>query len=274
MAAGDGDAARKLLESVLAKQPGDEQALELMEYLEGTKADDLEAEREKVLGGPAGSIRPFLCLRCGKPCRSRGEFLVNTRWVTLFGFDELNAGAWVLECVECASMYWFGPSWPAFFQRRNRDQLAVSGDVPESGNPSCQVCGSSALSPGQGQINSRIMTFLGLDFLNQMAVYSRCLQCGHMHWWYKSMASYMAAGLRQIDPPEWDDVPAVVRDGGHLCLCCGSSSWSHREALLNHRVTTHLGLDWLDEGCHVLTCRECGSMAWVAGPIPVNVDSA
>lgn len=53
----------------------------------------------------------------------------------------------------------------------------------------CPICGHNYFEPGSGLINSSLLTFLHLDWLDKTATTLRCYRCGHLLWFKDSGAS-------------------------------------------------------------------------------------
>ncbi len=62
-----------------------------------------------------------------------------------------------------------------------------------------------------------------------------------------------------------DWAPRAPADRGS-CLGCGGTSFHDRRSLLNSRLMTVIGLDWLDEGATVRCCRDCSALNWYQAP--------
>jgi predicted nucleic-acid-binding Zn-ribbon protein len=46
----------------------------------------------------------------------------------------------------------------------------------------CQICGNPEFEEQQAQLNTAVMSFMGLDWLNKSARCFVCLRCGYVHW--------------------------------------------------------------------------------------------
>ena len=46
----------------------------------------------------------------------------------------------------------------------------------------CQICGHNRFFTSKAQLNTRMLTFLNLDFFNHSALCHTCEQCGYVHW--------------------------------------------------------------------------------------------
>jgi predicted nucleic-acid-binding Zn-ribbon protein len=51
----------------------------------------------------------------------------------------------------------------------------------------CNHCNNDRFDKGQVLLNSRILTFLELDWLNQSATTLVCKRCGYIHWFGKEV---------------------------------------------------------------------------------------
>ncbi len=249
IAAGAWPEASTRLARALSADPADAEALELQAYLEEASSGDLPfLEPEGTESRPTRVPDPLalMCLLCGSPCEDGGTVLLNTRFASFMGWDVANQSAHVVVCPDCLYVHWFVPSAPGTFQALGRDD-ARAALRPANGGFSCQVCTYDSAAEVQRQVNTRGLTFLGLDWLNRTAKARACNRCGYLHWGPGPWAG-------RVDPP---GVEAGIR-----CMCCGSGAWEKRKALLNSRAMTLLGLDWIDEGAQIWSCRECQALHW------------
>ena len=46
----------------------------------------------------------------------------------------------------------------------------------------CLICGNDTFYSRKGQLNTAMLSFLDLDFLNKTAICRICESCGHIHW--------------------------------------------------------------------------------------------
>ena len=46
----------------------------------------------------------------------------------------------------------------------------------------CLICGHDRFTVRNAQLNTRMATFLNLDWANKTAECFLCEQCGHIHW--------------------------------------------------------------------------------------------
>lgn len=59
----------------------------------------------------------------------------------------------------------------------------ISDDVVIAGKKlRCNHCSGGVFVQSRAQLNTRGMTFLGLDFANRTAETFSCRNCGHVHW--------------------------------------------------------------------------------------------
>lgn len=47
---------------------------------------------------------------------------------------------------------------------------------------SCVVCGHGTFKTLEGQLNTKAMSLMDLDWLNPSATCHVCSRCGHVHW--------------------------------------------------------------------------------------------
>lgn len=262
-ALGDTAAARAMLAS-LGEVPAEQRA-EMEAFLDASESngpiEDVDA-LESTLAGPtqlAGpgarqevrpDVVPFRCLHCGGEVHTTGRALLNTALFTFLGWDAVEETARVVMCAACGHCAWFVHAMPGALQAMaspddSRRSIQGEGEAP------CRVCGFRGVREGTARLHSRGLTFLGLEWLNEGARTESCLRCGHIRW------------SRRSSRP-WGQ-PADHRVGA--CMACGGEDVSEQEALLNSPLMTHLGLDWLDGGARLRSCR-CGGLDWFVRPLP------
>lgn len=268
---------------------------EAMELLESGKVDEAEAmvrafikDHPEDVAGPAAldvvadvragrsmaaevplaeetvEVDPFAlhCLTCGHRSHAVSRALLNTRWVTLFGYDELNREATCHSCRTCGHVHWFLPGMPGIFQRLQGGDGTNRHDAPPlpEGGGGCMFCGFDSGEEGSALLNTRWASFFGLEFLNRRLATWSCHRCGYVHWRLRVEDGDPPAVVhRPPDPPLQGDAIAEARA---CCLSCGSTNTHATQGLVNSRVTTHLDLDWMDPGAVVSICDDCHFGTW------------
>lgn len=259
-ARGEVEGARALLVSLEDVPP---QGRAEMEAFLNSVASGGEVETVEAVGaglaGPMGyapedgrmlqpDVVPFRCLHCGCDVHTQRRVLLNTALFTFLGWDEVDAGARVVVCAGCGHCAWFVHAMPGALQAmadRDDPRWAVLGE----GDAPCTVCSFRQSVEGSARLNTRGLTLLGLEWLNQGARTKACLRCGHVRW------------SRRGTRPWGGSVDAV----SDACRACGGGDVAQRPVLLNTRLATHLGFDWLNEGARLRECP-CGALDWFVRP--------
>jgi hypothetical protein len=103
----------------------------------------------------------------------------------------------------------------------------------------CQHCGSERFWERRAQLNTAVLTFFNLDWLNKSARLLVCRRCGFVHWFLPSEGetvmdeeSEPSMITENDDSPEANDSPApclkcgaTIPSGVDNCPSCG---WSYR----------------------------------------------
>ena len=75
-------------------------------------------------------------------------------------------------------------------ERLTKQEEEARGYKYQSGNGIqvvCVHCKHDSFQKGSAQLNTRGMTFLGLDWLNESATTLICSRCGYIHWFGKEV---------------------------------------------------------------------------------------
>ncbi len=239
----DGDEAAEMIQLIAALESGEE-----MDDMAAIESNPFDLQNTTRVPPPRPGREvdpvPLRCLQCGQTDHLYAQALVNTSWVTFFGFDEINASARCALCAACGHLTWFLPAAPGALQALGESHPAAPPARPTAPEFECRVCRFNLYWSRRGQLNTRALSFLGLDFLNRSAQCDVCARCGHIHW--------------HLGRASWE--PVVHAAGA--CLGCGGLEFSHRTALLNTGILTALGLDWLDAGTTIKVCTACTAIGW------------
>lgn len=256
----DGDVAlaKRLLRERLTSDGDDREALGLLNEIELS-----ESFADEGFGADEAEVA-FCCLGCGNTGHEERFLLLNSRGLTVMGWDALNRSADCLVCQTCGLVHWFVQAAPGAYQALHpalRGNSGVPGDARPGG---CLVCGFDTGYARSQLVNTRGLSLLGLDFLNTEQHALVCQRCGFMHWHDRDVDDWALPGRdhRAPDPPLGRGAAAQTRG---RCLACGGHKMGTRRALLNSRGMTFFGLDWADEGATLAACQDCGYVSWYAG---------
>ncbi len=56
--------------------------------------------------------------------------------------------------------------------------------------------------------------------------------------------------------------PIVIKGKKLKCNFCGHNKFFEREAQLNTKGATMLGLDWINKSAHCFVCDNCSNIQW------------
>ena len=87
----------------------------------------------------------------------------------------------------------------------------------------CQHCGHDLFSHRRILLNTRGMTFFGLDWLNADADIYVCAECGHLMWFASDAVS---TEKDEAQPATCLACRAIIPAGSTACPKCG---WSYQE---------------------------------------------
>lgn len=268
--AGDLDGAEEQVRAYIEAYPEDLAGPAALEYLEDRRAGraphprELEAneEAERVAREDAGFA--LSCLNCGHARHRRQKVLLNTRLMTFFRLDDLDRSALCLTCQTCGFIHWFGDANPGFFQTLHPDNHGPQ-EPPQRAAVGCLVCGHHEAVGRDQLLNTPWSSLLGLDFLNEKISAASCRRCGFYHWHAGGGRIDRLPALRWVPPADPLD-PAAAKRSRERCLLCHSDRLEGREALLNTRFMTRVGLDWSNRAAVVVRCRDCGHISWYGDP--------
>ena len=73
----------------------------------------------------------------------------------------------------------------------------------------CAVCGGKDFHERRALLNTPMMTFMNLDFMNESATLRVCADCGFIHWFVPPKKLEQGRCLRCDDPlvPDLDECP-------------------------------------------------------------------
>ena len=84
-----------------------------------------------------------------------------------------------------------------------RDIASENNEVVIKGKKlKCAICGSTEFFSRSSLLNSRGMTFMGLDWLNQGATNYICCNCGYIFWFADSIEQYVSSLTGKEDKQE------------------------------------------------------------------------
>jgi predicted RNA-binding Zn-ribbon protein involved in translation (DUF1610 family) len=91
----------------------------------------------------------------------------------------------------------------------------------------CQHCGHKHFLEKKAQLNTSLLTFFDLDWLNQSARLYVCGRCGFIHWFLPGVWEAEPVEVSEVDdaPTECLSCGAVLPGGAIECPACG---WSYR----------------------------------------------
>ncbi len=114
---------------------------------------------------------PFSCQVCTYAEAVEVQRQINTRGLTLLGLDWLNRSATAQGCKRCGYLHWGPGPW------RGRQPPKDLRDGVR-----CLCCGGATWQKRKALLNSRAMTLLGLDWLDEGAQVWDCHDCRALHW--------------------------------------------------------------------------------------------
>ena len=128
----------------------------------------------------------------------------------------------VPRCVDCSVPLAESPpqrpkvkgarAFPGMTSATSVDSIQIAGKALR-----CHHCGSESMAQRKAQLNTAVLTFFDLDWLNKSATVFACTQCGFLHWFLPSARTEEYGS----DPPDAPQ-PGDSRDPAE-CLSCGGS---------------------------------------------------
>jgi len=95
--------------------------------------------------------------------------------------------------------------------------------VTINGKPlTCGHCGNDVFLTRRAQLNTRLATFLGLDWINESADVFVCSKCGQLHWFLRREG---AAQQNEDYDVECVQCGKVIPAGESVCAHCG---WTYK----------------------------------------------
>lgn len=87
----------------------------------------------------------------------------------------------------------------------------------------CAHCGGTRFARRQAQLNTAIMTFFDMDWLNKSAQVFVCMTCGRLEWFLEPTVS---PERDDAEPTECVACGETIPSGRDKCPKCG---WSYKE---------------------------------------------
>ncbi len=87
----------------------------------------------------------------------------------------------------------------------------------------CGHCGGNDFRAGKAQLNTALMTFLDLDWLNRTAMTFLCTRCGRIEWFLTAADEFPDDMTEEVECPACG---GTIPAGSDRCTSCG---WSYRD---------------------------------------------